>query len=340
MCYGAQGPAKQTRSAPAGTCGCLYTACIIDAILSAQTGGEGSLKQRIKVGESNHNLAPKELATPASDSLPEFARPPVTEVALSLQFEPLAKLKSPVIGLLWGKFKDRYPAYEEQPAIEPVIERFGTEALQNFKIQFQVFDAPPPSRVWFVNESGSELVQVQQDRFVHNWRKVHETDEYPRYRNLRQRLIDELEMFRGFVEKEQLGELLFNQSEVTFVNIIVSGEGWERHGQLNNILTIHSGNYSDDFFNEPENVQTALRYVIPGENDKPAGRLHVSIVPVVLAANKTPGFNLTLTARCAPNGSLEDAIRCLDLGHRWIVKGFASITTKDMHRIWERQNEQ
>lgn len=276
----------------------------------------------------------------ASDSLPEFARPPVTEVALSLQFEPLAKLKSPVIGLLWGKFKDRYPSFEEHPAIEPVIERFGTDALQSLKIQFQVFDAPPPSRVWFVNESGGELVQVQQDRFVHNWRKVRETDEYPRYSNLRQKLIDEVEVFRRFVEEEQLGELLFNQTEVTFVNIIASGEGWERHGQLNNVLTIHSGNYSDDFFKEPENVQTALRYVIPDENEEPVGRLHISVVPVILAKSKTPGFNLTFIARCTPNGSLEEAIRYLDVGHRWIVKGFASITTRDMHQIWERQDEQ
>jgi uncharacterized protein (TIGR04255 family) len=290
--------------------------------------------------DSNNNVSSKKLAMSASDSLPEFARPPVTEVALSLQFEPLAKLKSPVVGLLWGKFKDRYPKSEEQPAIEPVIERFGTEALQNLKIQFQVFDAPPPSRLWFVSESGSELVQVQQDRFVHNWRKVRETDEYPRYSNLRQKLMKEVEIFRRFVEEEQLGELRFNQTEVTFVNIIVSGEGWERHGQLSNVLTIHSGNYSDDFFKEPENVQTALRYVIPNENQEPVGRLHINVIPVVLAKGKTPGFNLTFIARCAPNGSLEDAIRCLDLGHRWIVRGFASITTKKMHQIWERQDDQ
>lgn len=289
----------------------------------------------MSVAENNLNLPSRETIS-TSDSLPEFASPPVTEVALSLQFEPISKLKGPAIGLLWGKFKDEYPVVEEHPALDPVIEQFGIDAVPNVKLKFQVFDSPPPSRVWFVNESGNELIQVQQDRFVHNWRKVKETDEYPRYSNLRRKLISDLDVFRGFVQDEQLGEMRFNQSEVTFVNVIVSGEGWERHGQLDNVLTIHSGTYSDDFFKEPENVQTALRYVIPGEGDTPRGRLHITVAPVVTLKEKKPAFNLTITARCTPDGSVEDAISCLDLGHRWIVKGFASITTEEMHRVWGR----
>lgn len=292
----------------------------------------------MSVAENNLNLPSREGAS-AADSLPDFANPPVSEVALSLQFEPLPKLRGPVIGLLWGKFKEKYPAVDEHPALDPVIERFGSDALPNVGMQFQVLAAPLPVRVWFVNEGGSELVQVQQDRFVHNWRKVKETDQYPRYSNLRGKLIEELEIFRQFIQEEQLGEMVFNQSEVTFVNIITSGEGWERHGQLNNVLTIHSGSYSDEFFKEPENVQTALRYVIPGEDEAPRGRLHITVLPVVSARDKKPALNLTLTARCGTKGSIDDAISGLDLGHRWIVKGFASITTRDMHHIWGRQDE-
>jgi uncharacterized protein (TIGR04255 family) len=272
----------------------------------------------------------------SSDLLPEFERPPVTEVALSLQFEPLSKLRGPVIGLLWGKFKDRYPVVEEHSPIDPVIETFGASNSVS-RIKFQVLDAPPPARVWFMSQTGQQLIQVQQDRFIYNWRKLSDEDTYPRYSQLRKILIQELELFDRFVKEEQLGDLIFKQTEVTFVNTIISGEGWQRPGQLHNVLTIHSGAYSDTFFDEPESIQTALRYVIPDESGNPVGRLHITVVPLISLKGKEPALNLTLIARCTPDGSIEDAIRCLDLAHRWMVKGFASITTKEMHRIWERK---
>jgi uncharacterized protein (TIGR04255 family) len=287
------------------------------------------------------STSPETLRADLSEPLPDFANPPVSEVALSLQFEPLKGLTGPVLGLLWGSFKSDYPKVEEHPTLEPVIERFGTDLpIPKVHFQFQVLEAAPPMRVWFLNEAETELVQVQQDRFVHNWRKVTDTEQYPRYSSLRSKFLVEYEKFERFVRQENLGALVFNQVEVTFVNKVVSGEGWERHGQLSNVLTIHSGGYSDDFFKEPENIQTALRYVIPGEpsSDKPRGRLHMNVVPVITKA-KRPALILTIIARCTPNGSLEDAVVCLDLAHKWIVKGFASITTKEMHRVWGRKDD-
>lgn len=293
----------------------------------------------MSVVENNLNVH-SQAQMSGSESLPDFARPPVIEVALSLQFKALDKLSGPMIGLLWGKFKEKYPTLEQHPPLEPVIERFGADALPKIGVRFQFLDSPPQSRVWFVSEGGSELIQVQEDRFVHNWRKLSESDRYPRYSTLRTKLVAELEVFRKFVEQEGVSEINFNQTEVTYVNHIVAGEGWERHGQLSNILTIHSSDYSDQFFTEPENIQTHLRYIIPNADGTARGRLHVSVVPMLTPKDKRPAINLTLTARCAPDGSGSDAITCLDLGHRWIVKGFASITTKEMHQIWGRQDEQ
>ncbi len=38
--------------------------------------------------------------------LPTFDAPPVAEVALSVQFEPLGSLRSVQLGLLWERFRD------------------------------------------------------------------------------------------------------------------------------------------------------------------------------------------------------------------------------------------
>jgi hypothetical protein len=40
---------------------------------------------------------------------PDFADPPVVEVALSVQFDPLSALRTPQIGLLWAEYRTRFP---------------------------------------------------------------------------------------------------------------------------------------------------------------------------------------------------------------------------------------
>lgn len=38
-------------------------------------------------------------------TLPEFGRPPLSEVALSVQFDSLDALRTVHVGLLWNKFR-------------------------------------------------------------------------------------------------------------------------------------------------------------------------------------------------------------------------------------------
>lgn len=45
--------------------------------------------------------------------LPDFAKPPVAEVVLSLQFGALSSLTTAHVGLLWRKYRDLFPLIEE-----------------------------------------------------------------------------------------------------------------------------------------------------------------------------------------------------------------------------------
>jgi len=272
--------------------------------------------------------------------LPDFENPPVVEVALSVQFDPLIALRTPQIGVLWQQFRDRFPRIEEHPPLDSTIERFGPRSRIEPGVQVRVSPSVPVPRCWFLNESGSELIQIQQDRFVHNWRKVGDSDSYPRYdRHIRPTLLSELEEFTAFVGKENLGEILPNQCEVTYVNRILAGQGWDRHGQLGSVLAPVSGAFSEEFLPEPEEVAVAASFLIPGEVGRPMGRLRFRVDPVYLKADDKPAFHLTLVARGAPLGSGLEGVRgFLDLGREWIVRGFAAITTPTMHKIWGRKS--
>jgi hypothetical protein len=56
--------------------------------------------------------------------LPDFEKPPVTEVVCGVQFKELRSLIIPHLGQLWEKFKAEYPRYQEVSPIVPVIELF------------------------------------------------------------------------------------------------------------------------------------------------------------------------------------------------------------------------
>jgi uncharacterized protein (TIGR04255 family) len=200
---------------------------------------------------------------------------------------------------------------------------------------------PPVPRCWFLNSEGSELIQLQQDRFIANWRKVSPNHEYPRYERVRQLFEQNFEVFRQFVAKEQLGEITATQCEVSYVNHIRSGQGWSQPGELGTVLTVWNSHYTDDFLSAPEDVRLAIRYLIKDDAGDIVGRLHISMEPKYSASDGSLMFVMVFTARGKPKGKdLESMLRFFDLGRQWIVRGFASITTEDpMQKLWGRHDK-
>ena len=139
------------------------------------------------------------------DQLPEFANPPVVEVVLSLQFERV-ELTSLLFARMWERFRERFPRVEEHPPLPPSVERFDP-ASAHPELRVQILPAQFVPRYWLLSETGNELVQVQSDRFIYNWRKVLEGDVYPRYAAMRHAFEQELARFHQFVTEEGLGDL-------------------------------------------------------------------------------------------------------------------------------------
>lgn len=274
--------------------------------------------------------------------LPSFKKPPVVEVVLSLQFNTIGKLRVPELGLLSADFRKELPRSEEQATLPPAYERFGPETPQAPRVRIETFDTPPLPRIWLLSNDGSDLVQVQQDRFIINWRGTGRSAavcSYPRFPSVFESFKRRLGVFQAFLSREGLGEITPNQCEVTYINHIESADDPDTRPDPSGILTIWNTKYSDQFLGQPEDVALKIRYVIPGADGKQAGRLHVSLQPAVRLSDGRPIYIMELTARGAPLGpDLESAYRFFEIGHEWIVRGFTSITTQRMHQIWEREN--
>ncbi len=269
-------------------------------------------------------------------NLPDYQNPPVVEVALSVRFEPLDRLQTVHIGLLWQAFfREKFSVVEEHPPLPLVLEAFSGTSQPSLQVEF---GPPPLPRQWFLNQDGSQLIQIQSDGFVHNWRQATPDLAYPRYEQVKDQFIVYFAAFRNFLAMESLGDAIPIQCEVTYVNHIEAGSGWEKPNDFSNVFTTWSGQYSDSFLSDPEQIRLNVSYVIPGDEGEPLGRLHIACQPSIRVKDKKRVLVFRLVARGMPDGDgIEGATRFLDRGREWIVRGFTSFTTGEMHKIWKRR---
>jgi len=261
----------------------------------------------------------------------DFRNPPVIETLLSAQFVPLRGLTLPFIGLFWGEVRGDYPSQEVHPPLAPEIEEFPAPPSRP-RIELT---SEPDARCWFIDSTSTQLIQIQRDRFIRNWRKAAApNDAYPRYEQLRPRFMRDWQRFLGFLEREDLGRPEVNQCEVTYINHVELGTGWRSFGELVSVLRIAAPFDQRDFLPEPEMLIVNARFVMPRKQ----GRLHVAAQPAIRRHDQKEILQLTLTARGKPASSgLDDILGWFDMGHNWIVQGFADITSGKMQAIWGRE---
>ena len=267
--------------------------------------------------------------------LPNFDNPPVIKTVLSAQFEPLPQLRTAHLGLLWDKYRDGgFTLTKERPPLDHTIEEFPEMPRARRGLQLQTLEDPPVPRLWFVTAQGNELIQVQADRFIKNWRKEGRGEKYPRYEHVKASFKRDFDIFQMFLGEKQLGSPRINQCEVTYVNHILAGEGWAAFSDFEKVFSIWKSP-SVEIPGAMEDLRLHARYPIPDVDEKPIGRLHVDIQPAFRTSDNTPMYVFQLTAR----GRLGEGFDFFDLAREWIVRTFAALTTPTMHSIWKRTDD-
>lgn len=267
-----------------------------------------------------------------SSPLPDYDNPPVAEVVFGIQFNELEAIKVPHMGLLWERFgRHEYPECEEMPPLPTVMESFGGPPVEAAPISVEQVSHLPPPRLFFINAVKNHLIQVQQNRFLQNWRKLKPDDKYPRYAELYPKFMKSWELFSSFVDDLNLGKLEPNQYELTYVNHIPRGEGWVNLADIEQVFPEFQCKVGERFLPEPENVSWRKTYRFRKE----AGRLHASLRLVVSRELKERMMVFDLTARGFVTGRMET---WFDMAHEWIVRGFADLTGASVQDlVWKKK---
>ena len=264
--------------------------------------------------------------------LPEFERPPLSEVVLGVQFAPPQGYHQLLAYKVWELFKADYPVAQELPAIPPAFETFGLphpgSLGQNFN--FGIVTGAVHDRFWFLRADQDELIQFQNDRLLHNWRKVDaEESQYPRFEYMAERFQDNLSRFQEFAAKLAPQALAINQCEISYINHLFDPSSKiNKPGEWLTFLDYGNQNVED--------FATSFRTVITSDEGKPRGRL-ICEASTGMNQHGQKTVVLTLTVRGPPkNSSIEAALQFMSEGREIIVTKFAELTTPAAHDVWRR----
>ena len=266
--------------------------------------------------------------------LPDFTAPPVTEVAVGVQFNSLDAFLAPHLGGVWDLFRDEFGAVEEHFPLPPTFETFGQNPQLVPPVSFQFLASAGLPRTFFVNRDRTRLIQVQRDRFVHNWRKVVSDDDYPRFEGIRDTFRNGLKKFADYLGHAGIGSIEPTQCEVSYINQVVVPDGTPSFEVSDRIFGGLISRSVLPGLGRPEDGRFHLRYVIRGSEAEPLGRLVISCEPA-WRADGCQIIQFVLTARGAPTTpDLDAVIEFITRGRESIVHGFKALTSDQMHDQW------
>jgi uncharacterized protein (TIGR04255 family) len=246
----------------------------------------------------------------------KFDHPPVVEVVCGVRFDTSDKMKVAHVGAFWATLKDTYPVAEE--------------ALPILRGQFE----PPPDmtpRTWLITGDGSELIQLQKDWFLLNWKRLNDSQPYPSYKIVKSAFDKRFGEFLHFLASEHI-DISYKEFELTYVNHISKANGLAPFGE-GALLVDHSFSVKDRFLPRPDRINWQTSYPLP----KDYGRLNVTAQTGVVKSTGEHLVRLDLQAvglpSAAPEAQMDD---WFELAHEWITRGFADVTAPKLHQIWGR----
>jgi uncharacterized protein (TIGR04255 family) len=270
--------------------------------------------------------------TPGSQPqpLPGFDRPPLDEMVIVVQFEPLKHFSAAHMGLFWQKVRDRYPLIEDNPPLLHQVELSEPTPGGGSTI----LRVPLALRCWFLSQDRTQLVQMQRDQFIRNWRRVQGNEDYPRYESLIAAFKREWREFVAFVADQKLGEIKIDQCELSYINQIPKGEGWESFAEIGKVFRVFRPANPTGLLVSPEAISWNGQYKLPDGR----GRFYAELSPGFRGRDFQFVLTMSLKARGTPEGQSEDQVFAwFDLAHEWIVRGFDELTDPNMHAIWRRR---
>ena len=251
-------------------------------------------------------------------SQPSFEKPPVCEVVHGVTFKLLEGFSAIHVGLLWANFKSDFPAFQEHPPLVSAIE-------DPKQIEITISNTPPLPRTWFISEDERFVLQIQQDRFLQNWRRKADDDVYPSFEQLIELFESRYAGFNDFLAAAGLPAPEPSSFELTYVNQIPFDTATDTIGA---VFPDFVWRGESRFLPAPKSFNYRASFALPDAQ----GSLQVHIRPGNYKGVR--GLTLEIGAR---GGSAQKRDSWFAVAHDWVVRCFEDITSERVRKDKWRQ---
>jgi uncharacterized protein (TIGR04255 family) len=262
----------------------------------------------------------------------KFDKPPVVEVACGVLFVSPGPISTAHIGAFWNRVKSSFPRVEDAPPLSQIVEQAG-----QLVTEFEWSELPPMRRTWMLSANGSSLIQIQQDRFLFNWKRTLDQDVYPSYDSVIADFERYFSEFMTFLEETGVSRPTCRQYDLTYINFVPASLGLDKVGPTKILVDHRRAQVANRFLPEPEAFNWTSSYSLP----EGMGRLHVSAQSAISHTTAERAVRLDMVARGMPKEDSAQAMRkWFDLAHEWITQGFADSTSEELQTdFWKRTHE-
>lgn len=264
-------------------------------------------------------------------TLIRFRQPPVTEVVFVVSFTMPQPLKMAHFGLFWERIRMEFPRVEDNPPLPGIVPSpMDAPPMQQVELSF----LPPLRRVWFLDREGRDVIQIQDDRFIFNWKRNPSDTGYPGFVEVNRRFEQHLGAFIRFLSEEGLGTPTYTFLELIYVNHVDASNGL---GQLpaTAILVDHKRDTSRErFLPEPVGLNWITQYALPG--GRSVLHVHAQTVP---RAGTSPMMRVDVAARgTAATATEQSRLEWFQTAHEWATRGFADAVVATLQdEVWGRE---
>lgn len=176
------------------------------------------------------------------------------------------------------------------------------------------------------------MLQVQDSRFVLNWRKSNTA--FPRYENLLPEFRSMLHAFESFCTEAGFGGPVYNLWEIAYVDQMQKGTIWDSARNLNRVFPALTSPPVSERHAPPsddETVSADWRFSLADRR----GRLYIQLRQTRLQPSNEEVIQLTTTAR-GPVNEVQSWEQGLDFGHEALKETFFSMTSSEAQEFWKK----
>lgn len=263
----------------------------------------------------------------------KFADPPVVEVVLGVQFDPLQGFNATHAGVFWQTcLGQQWLNPKLAMPLDTAPERLDPKGIWNVLDGVRIEERRPDVRVQFTDSADERMIQVQDSWFVFNWRR--RGGDYPTYQRLLPDFLEHFALFSGFAQDQGFSRPSPRNWEVTYVNRIPMGVLWSTVSDWGRVLPGILGNVAALSAGSLETFNANWTVLLPDSS----GRMRTRIRHVKsLAEPAEEALEYRLVTRgpldVGRGESVEDA---LTKGHDAIVQTFLETTSAEAQTNWGR----